>query len=132
MHLQHDELVDLAEGTRAESSVPHLAACEACRHQLAELKAMMSAAADVAVPEPSPLFWDHFSARVRRVPQRLPPQPSRCPIAASTAHRPEEAIRSPSFSTAPTCSPPTQLRWMRCVRLLPRAGSTPKPFTFRA
>jgi hypothetical protein len=25
----------------------------------------MSAAADVAVPEPSPLFWDHFSARVR-------------------------------------------------------------------
>ena len=65
MHLQPDELVDLAEGTRTESSVPHLAACEACRHQLAELKAMMSAAADVAVPEPSPLFWDHFSARVR-------------------------------------------------------------------
>jgi hypothetical protein len=65
MHLQPDELVDLAEGTRTGSSVPHLAACEACRHQLAELKAMMSAAADVAVPEPSPLFWDHFSARVR-------------------------------------------------------------------
>ena len=65
MHLQPDELVDLAEGTRPESSVPHLAACEVCRHQLAELKAMMSAAADVAVPEPSPLFWDHFSARVR-------------------------------------------------------------------
>jgi hypothetical protein len=65
MHLQPDELVDLAEGTRTESSVPHLAACAACRHQLAELKAMMSAAADVAVPEPSPLFWDHFSARVR-------------------------------------------------------------------
>jgi hypothetical protein len=64
MHLQPDELVDLAEGTRTESSVPHLAACEACRHQLADLKAMMAAAADVAVPEPSPLFWDHFSARV--------------------------------------------------------------------
>ena len=27
---------------------------------------MMSAAADVDVPEPSPLFWDHFSARVRQ------------------------------------------------------------------
>ena len=26
---------------------------------------MMSVAADVDVPEPSPLFWDHFSARVR-------------------------------------------------------------------
>ena len=34
--------------------------------QLAELKATMSAAADVDVPEPSPLFWDHFSARVRQ------------------------------------------------------------------
>lgn len=65
MHLQPDELVDLAEGTRAESSAPHLATCEVCRLQLADLKAMMSAAADVEVPEPSPLFWDHVSARVR-------------------------------------------------------------------
>lgn len=65
MHLQPDELIDLAEGTRPESSVPHLAECAVCRRQLAELTAMMSAAADVKVPEPSPLFWDHFSARVR-------------------------------------------------------------------
>jgi hypothetical protein len=65
MHLQPDELVDLAEGTRAESSAPHLAECAVCRLHLAELMAMMSAAADVDVPEPSPLFWDHFSARVR-------------------------------------------------------------------
>jgi hypothetical protein len=65
MHLQPDELVDLAEGTRAESSAPHLAECAVCRLQLAELRAMMSAAADVDVPEPSPLFWDHFSAGVR-------------------------------------------------------------------
>ena len=65
MHLRPDELVDLAEGTRTDTSVPHLAACEVCRHQLAELRAVMSAAADVEVPVPSPLFWDHFSARVR-------------------------------------------------------------------
>src|SRR5256885_5364116 len=65
MHLQPDELVDVAEGARTEQSVPHLASCELCRHQLAELKALMSAAAEVEVPEPSPLFWDHFSARVR-------------------------------------------------------------------
>ena len=65
MHLRPDELVDVAEGARAEQSVPHLASCERCRDQLVELKAMMSAAADVEVPEPSPLFWDHFSARVR-------------------------------------------------------------------
>jgi len=66
VHLQPDELVDLAEGTRAEASAPHLAECAVCRLQLAELRAMMSAAADGDVPEPSPLFWDHFSARVRQ------------------------------------------------------------------
>jgi hypothetical protein len=66
MHLRPDELIDLAEGTRAESSATHLAECAVCRLHLAELKAMMSAAADLDVPEPSPLFWDHFSARVRQ------------------------------------------------------------------
>jgi anti-sigma factor RsiW len=65
MHLRPDQLVDLAEGLQAESSLPHLAACQECRQQLADLKAMMSAAASVDMPEPSPLFWDHFSARVR-------------------------------------------------------------------
>ena len=64
MHLQPEEFIDLAEGARAEASAPHLLACGACRQQLAELRAMMSAAADGHVPEPSPLFWDHFSARV--------------------------------------------------------------------
>jgi hypothetical protein len=29
------------------------------------LRAAISAARQVSVPEPSPLFWDHFSARVR-------------------------------------------------------------------
>ena len=65
MHLTADELIDLAEGARPESSAPHLAACETCRSQLSDLRATMSAAADAGVPEPSPLFWDHFSARVR-------------------------------------------------------------------
>jgi hypothetical protein len=64
MHLQPDDLVDLAEGTRPEASAPHLASCAECRRQLADMRAMMSAAADVDVPEPSPLFWDHLSARV--------------------------------------------------------------------
>src|SRR6185436_8662720 len=32
--------------------------------QLDELRAMLAAARDVDVPEPSPLFWDHLSARV--------------------------------------------------------------------
>jgi hypothetical protein len=64
MHLKDDELVDLAEGARPESSAPHLASCEQCRRQVRDMRAMMSVAADVDVPEPSPLFWDHLSARV--------------------------------------------------------------------
>jgi hypothetical protein len=64
MHLNAEELVDIAEGTRPETAAPHLAACELCRAQLSDLRAMMSAAQDVEVPEPSPLFWDHLSSRV--------------------------------------------------------------------
>jgi hypothetical protein len=63
-HLASEELVDIAEGTRSEASAPHLAACGSCRERLIDLRSMMSLAKDVDVPEPSPLFWDHFSSRV--------------------------------------------------------------------
>ena len=67
-HLTPEQFVDLAEGTQPESSLPHLAACEDCRSELATLRAMMSDAVvnDAGnVPEPSPLFWNHLSTRVR-------------------------------------------------------------------
>ena len=64
MHLTPEELLDLAEGSRPLSSAPHLAACAACRQQLGELRDVM-ATLDADVPEPSPLFWEHFSTRVR-------------------------------------------------------------------
>jgi hypothetical protein len=63
-HLTSEQLVDVAEGVRTEPSMPHLQSCAACRAKLAELRTTLSAAGDVDVPEPSPLFWDHFSARV--------------------------------------------------------------------
>ncbi|MCU1382106.1 MAG: hypothetical protein JWL71_803 [Acidobacteria bacterium] len=64
MHLSAEELVDIAEGTRADAAVPHLAACDTCRGQLHDMRAMMTATGSVDVPEPSPLFWDHLSSRV--------------------------------------------------------------------
>ena len=73
MHLKDDELVDLAEGARPESSAPHLASCEPCRRQVRDLRALMSVAAGVDVPEPSPLYWDHMSARVRERGRRARP-----------------------------------------------------------
>jgi hypothetical protein len=63
-HLSESELVDLADGTRGEDTTPHVQQCEQCRRQLEDLRAALSAAVSVDVPEPSPLFWDHFSARV--------------------------------------------------------------------
>jgi hypothetical protein len=65
MHLTPEELLDLAEGTRLLASAPHLNTCQACRRQLDELRDVMGELA-VDVPEPSPLFWDHLSARVHQ------------------------------------------------------------------
>ena len=43
----------------------HLAACDECQRELAGLSSVLSEAKQVSVPEPSPLFWQHFSERVR-------------------------------------------------------------------
>ena len=54
-HLTADQFVDVADGVLADSDMPHLASCADCRRQLADLRAMMTEAADVEAPEPSPL-----------------------------------------------------------------------------
>jgi hypothetical protein len=67
-HLNPDQFVDIAEGLVAETDAPHLATCVECRLQLADVRAMISEAAIAetgAAPEPSPLFWNQLSARVR-------------------------------------------------------------------
>jgi hypothetical protein len=64
MHVSAARLVDLAEGTVPAEAEPHLATCDACRRQVEELRTMMAIGREAEVPEPSPLFWDHFSARV--------------------------------------------------------------------
>ena len=65
-HLTEGDLLDLAEGAQPEPSAGHLASCEACQRQLMDLRSAMAAAAAVDVPEPSPLFWEHLSGRVRQ------------------------------------------------------------------
>jgi hypothetical protein len=61
-HLSPEELLDIVEGARPEPA--HVAACQACRREVADARAVMARLRDVDVPEPSPLFWDHFSSRV--------------------------------------------------------------------
>ena len=75
-HLSSAEFVDLAEGTLPASRAAHVEGCATCQAQarlIGEALATAGAAADV--PEPSPLFWDHLSARIRED-VAATPQPS--------------------------------------------------------
>jgi hypothetical protein len=66
-HLSESEFVDLAEneGSLDARRAAHVETCGACREQLTALRAMLRDAGSVEVPEPSPLFWEHMSNRVR-------------------------------------------------------------------
>jgi len=69
MHLKDEEFVDLADGAAPSEAdrrrqEGHLASCAECRQKLAGLRSTLREVAAVDVPEPSPLFWDHFSRRV--------------------------------------------------------------------
>ncbi len=89
-HCAPDELLDVAEGARSAASLPHLAACAACRVQVDELRALANAVGEVDVPEPPPQFWDQLSARVADAVAAQPP-PARLPwspVVAWTMSRP--------------------------------------------
>ena len=65
-HLTDTEFVDLIEDADLLPSDRrrHAASCEDCRAQADALSAMLAQTAGDVLPEPSPLYWDHFSARV--------------------------------------------------------------------
>ena len=63
-HLTPTELVDAAEGTLEAGRLRHVDRCETCRREVDALARLLRDAATGPVPEPSPLFWEHFSARV--------------------------------------------------------------------
>lgn len=63
-HLTSDELIDAVEGLLTAERQAHLASCPECQRQRDELVNVSNEAKQVSVPEPSPLFWQHFSARV--------------------------------------------------------------------
>ena len=91
-HLSRAEFVDLID---SPASLPadraqHVEMCAQCREEAEMLRAMRALAAEDEMPEPSPLFWDHFSARVteelRREPFPAPRAPwSPVPFARWTA-----------------------------------------------
>jgi hypothetical protein len=62
-HLSPDERLALIEAADAPDH-PHLAACARCRAEVEEGRVALGEVRLADVPEPSPLFWEHLSARV--------------------------------------------------------------------
>ncbi|HEY3885129.1 MAG TPA: hypothetical protein VGL62_07975 [Vicinamibacterales bacterium] len=77
-HLTDRELVEAAERTLPAARAAHLDGCPRCRIAAGELAASLREIASADVPDPSPLFWEHFSTRVREAvdADAAPPQPS--------------------------------------------------------
>ena len=63
-HLTSDELIDAMEDLLDADRRAHLSSCLDCQRQLEDLASVLNDAKQVSVPEPSPLFWQHFSTRV--------------------------------------------------------------------
>ena len=64
-HLSGGEFVDFLDGTLPASRLAHVRACSACHGQAEAARLALAEAAADSAPDPSPLFWEHFSARVR-------------------------------------------------------------------
>jgi hypothetical protein len=64
-HLSESEFVDLAEDALDPRRARHVETCASCREQADALRGLLRETSSVTVPDPSPLFWDHLSARVR-------------------------------------------------------------------
>jgi hypothetical protein len=58
-------LIDATDGTLTADRQRHVERCDACRQEVSTLAAVLHEAGSAPVPEPSPLFWEHFSVRVR-------------------------------------------------------------------
>jgi hypothetical protein len=63
-HLTDVEHVDLLDGALAPSRASHVEECEVCRAASERMREVLARMSEAAIPEPSPLFWEHFSARV--------------------------------------------------------------------
>ena len=77
-HLTPEELIDSRERQLPPARQAHADSCAVCRAEIARLDEVLLDVAAVDVPEPSPLFWDHLSARIRdRVAHEPPPTAGR-------------------------------------------------------
>jgi hypothetical protein len=65
-HLEPDELIAALDGDLDAKRQQHAGTCEVCQASIAQLAQSLDLARQASkVPEPSPLYWEHLSARVR-------------------------------------------------------------------
>src|SRR5262249_7593962 len=73
-HLTSQQFVEALDGTLTRKAAGHLSHCDACRREVDTLRALMTDVESAReVPDPSPLFWAHFSERVTRATADLVP-----------------------------------------------------------
>ena len=63
-HLSSATVMDIVDGTASRGQLAHATTCEACHRRVADARAGLACALEDEVPEPSPLYWDHFARRV--------------------------------------------------------------------
>ncbi|NQW02435.1 MAG: hypothetical protein HQ485_00230 [Acidobacteria bacterium] len=69
LHLSSQEYVDAVDGTLSSVRQAHVARCAQCRAEVESLVGSVMTLTQDDVPEPSPLFWDHFPQRVQTTTQ---------------------------------------------------------------
>ena len=63
-HLADGRIADAVEGALDADGLAHLTACAACTRRVDAARAMLEAVRGVPAADPSPMFWQHFGARV--------------------------------------------------------------------
>lgn len=65
-HLRSEQFIDALDEALGAKEQAHLARCLECQEELSSLRAILGDAGQAPAPTPSPLFWEHFSERVRQ------------------------------------------------------------------
>jgi hypothetical protein len=65
-HLSPAEFIDAADGKLPAARLAHLERCPRCGGQAAGVRSAIDVARASEAPEPSPLYWQQLSARVRK------------------------------------------------------------------
>jgi hypothetical protein len=80
-HLSRERLLEAVEAEPSPDAAAHLQTCWRCRAEVEALRGTLRKVRAVDVPEPSPLFWDHLTARVREAIAAEPtPDRARVPV----------------------------------------------------